>query len=140
MIYIDKAYLTNHAFERFIDESSQDQATILDTVELENIMLIKTYLGSRYDVMAIFDTTDPIPNELLKRLLAKMVLYDIIRRNAARKVPSDYKEDYENALKTLKDIAQGKLPLDGLPVAVNPNGDPISHSMWGNNTNEKYYI
>lgn len=140
MIYLDKNYLTSHAFERFIDESSQDNAAILDNAEMENIMLIKTYIGSRYDVMAIFDEVEPIPNELLKRLLAKMMLYDIVRRNAARKVPTDYKEDYERALKTLKDIAQGKLPLDGLPIAVNADGKPISHTMWGNNTNENYYI
>lgn len=87
MIYIDKDYLISQAQERFIDESSQNDEEIIDQIELTQIAVIKTYLGTRYDVNTIFDEDSPIENEVLKEILAKLVLYKLIRRNAARKVP-----------------------------------------------------
>ena len=81
MIYIDKDYLISQAQERFIDESSQNDDEIIDKIELTQIAIIKTYLGTRYDVNTIFDEDSPIENEVLKEILAKLVLYKLIRRN-----------------------------------------------------------
>lgn len=141
MIYLSKENLIALAFERFIDESSQDNMEVLETVELQNIELIKSYIGSRYNVSEIFSALTPIIDELLVRILSKMVLYDIIRRNAARKVPTDYKDEYDKALELLEKIATGRIKLDGLPGPVDENGNSInSNSLWGNNTNKNFYI
>lgn len=141
MIYLIKEDLIAAAFERLIDESSLDQAETIDKVELQNIALIKSYIGLRYDVEAIFDPDQPIKSELLTRVLVKLCLFDIVRRNAARKVPTDYKEEYESAIKLLEKIAIGKMPVTGLPAATDDNGDPmISDSIWGNTKNEDFYI
>ena len=140
MIYIDKNYLISQAQERFIDESSQNDEEIIDQIELTQIAVIKTYLGTRYDVNTIFDEDSPIENEVLKEILAKLVLYKLIRRNAARKVPNDYKEQFDEAMKTLKEIATGIIRLDGVPPAVDTNGSVVSNSISGNLSNPNFYI
>jgi phage gp36-like protein len=140
MIYIDKDYLISHAQERFIDESSQNDDDILNQIELTQIAIIKTYLGTRYDVNTIFKINSPIENEVLKEILAKLVLYKLIRRNAARKVPNDYKEQFDEAMKTLKEIATGIIRLDGVPAAVDTNGSVVSKSISGNLSNPNFYI
>lgn len=140
MIYIDKDYLISQAQERFIDESSQNDDEIIDKIELTQIAIIKTYLGTRYDVNTIFDEDSPIENEVLKEILAKLVLYKLIRRNTARKVPNDYKEQFDEAMKTLKEIATGIIRLDGVPPAVDTNGSVVSNSISGNLSNPNFYI
>jgi len=103
--------------------------------------LIKSYIGSRYDVEMIFDEDEPVKNELITRILVKLCLFDIIRRNAARKVPADFKEEYDKAIELLEKIAYGKLPVSGLPVPTDDDGNPIeSTTISGNNTNENFYI
>lgn len=141
MIYLSKENLISLSFERFIDESSEDNEQVLDTVELQNIELIKSYIGSRYDVDLIFSPPAPINNEILKRVLVKLVLYDITRRNAARKVPTDYIEEYDKAIELLEKIATGRITLFGVPFPTDENGNPTqSNSLWGNNTNSNFYI
>lgn len=88
----------------------------------------------------VFSSISPIANEVLKEILAKFVLYKLIRRNAARKVPNDYKEQYDEALKTLKEIATGVIRLDGVPPAVDNTGSVISNSISGNLSNPNFYI
>lgn len=141
MIYLVKDDLISLAVERFIDESSEESDKILNTVELQNIQLIKGYIASRYNVSEIFSVLTPIKHEILTRILTKLVLFDIIRRNAARKVPTDYKEEYDKALELLEKIATGRIKLEGLPVPTDENGNPTnSTSIWGNNSNPNFYI
>lgn len=141
MTYLEKKDLIAVAYERFIDESSMDQPYILDNTEKKGIEKLKTILGTRYNVTAIFDPITPIKNEVLIEILAVWVVYKIIKRNAARKVPTDYKEDYDEAMKQLKDIATGVIVLDGVPTPTDDNGNPVnSNTIFGNNKNKDFYI
>ena len=140
MIYLDKNNLITHAFERLIDESSLDFQLTLDNTEAQNIELVKSYIATRYDVELIFNQTNPVRNELLVRIISKLVLYDIVRRNAARKVPSDYTEERDKAMELLEKIATGRIKLDGLPLPTDDNGKTLSNTLWGNNTNKNFYI
>jgi len=141
MIYIDKPYLITHCFERFIDESSQDDPEIIGNTIAAKIALIKTLLSTRYNVDLIFDETDPVENEVLKEILAKLVIESLVRRNAARKVPTDYKDNYKWAMETLEKLSTGKIILGDLPTPVDENGNPSpSNSIWGNSKNQNNYI
>lgn len=141
MIYLEKDDLIVQAYERFIDESSEDQPNILDDSEARAIAYLKTVLGTRYNVNLIFAEAEPIRNELIVKILSVIVVYNVIRRNAARKVPTDYKEDYDEAMKLLKDIATGIIVLDGVPTPTDENGNPInSNTIFGNNKNTDFYI
>lgn len=141
MIYLEKEDLITDAFERFIDESTKDDPTVLDKAEERAIAFVKTMIGTRYNVNLIFTDGAPIVNEMLVQILSRIVIYRVIKRNAARKVPADYKEDYDEAIKWLTEISTGKTILDGLPLPVDDNGDPVkSKSLWGNNSNSDFYI
>ena len=141
MIYLEKEDLITDAFERFIDESSKDDPTVLDKAEARAIEFIKTMIGTRYNVDLIFMDGAPIINEMLVQILSRIIIYRIVKRNAARKVPTDYKEDYDEAILWLKDISVGKITLDGLPLPTDDNGEPLkSNSLWGNNSNSNFYI
>ena len=103
--------------------------------------IIKTYIGTRYDVETIFEAENVIENEVLKDILSKLVLYRLFRRNAARMLPKNYKEDFDEAMKQLKEIATGVVRLDGLPPAIDTTtGGVRSNSLSGNLSNPDFYI
>lgn len=140
MIYLQPSDLVTDSKEKFIEESTADAENSPERHELKAIALVKTYLPSRYDKEAIFHSTTPIRNELLIDIITKIVLYGIFRRNAARRMPSDLKEDYDAAMKRLEKINAGSLRLDGLPLITDDTGNASSTSMWGNNSNRNFYI
>lgn len=140
MIYLEKQYLETHIFSRLLNESSDDFVDMLDNSEAEQIDLMKSMLSARYAVDLIFDEQNPIQNGILKRILSKLVIYDAVRRNAARKVPSDYKEEYEWAMEMLEKLSIGKIVLDDLPKpGINPDGTTAT-TMSGNLSNKNFYI
>lgn len=152
MRYITKDDLVTDSFERLIDESSKDITNTLDKAEARAIALARTYL-SAFDTDSIFgilvdpddeenepEYTPGIRQELLVEIICKMTLYRIFRRNAARKVPEDVKDDNTWAIKELERIRSGATPMPGLPPAIDDDGSTKSNSMWGNNTNTDFYI
>lgn len=140
MRYLTKKDLIVDAFERLIDESSKDEEGILDDQVDRAIEIVETYIGRRYDVTAIFDDHNPIRNEVLISIISRITLYKTVRRNAARKVPADYKEDYDDAMEDLEKINTGRLKLEGLPLAKDDQGNVKSTSISGNNSNKDFYI
>ncbi len=141
MTYLETEDLLEYMQERFIDENSQGDPKIIDDLEQTQISIVKTYIGTRYNVNLIFNEINPIANEVLKSIIARFLIYRLVKRNSARKVPTDVKEDYDEALADLKDISIGKTKLDGLPLPSDENGNTIeSTSLWGNNTNKNFYI
>lgn len=141
MNYLTKQNLISYMQERFINESSENDEDILNEIESKNIELVKSYIGTRYNVMIIFDLVTPVLNQLLISIITRLTAYDLVRRNAARKVPTDYKEDYDQALKDLKEISTGVIRPNGLPTPTDTLGNSTnSNSIWGNNTNKDFYI
>ena len=141
MTYLEKQDLIDYMQERFIDESSQENETIIDKLELKQIEIVKSYIGSRCDIEKLFDTDAPVRNEVIVSILTRLLLYWLIKRNAARKVPLDLKEDYDAAMKDLTDISTGKLRIVGLPPITDVTGTPVkSNSLYGNNKNGDFYI
>ena len=140
MQYLNLDYLYTHAFERAVAESTNDFAATLENLEAETISLVKTYLSQYYDIDLIFSSTEPIENGVLKKIITKIILYEAVRRNAYRKVPADYKEDYGWAMETLEKLNTGKLTLQDLPPKTNANGSTKETLLWGNLSNKNYYI
>jgi len=137
MIWLNTSDLKTHAFIQFIDESSADFIQARDESELQNMELIKSKLNGRYDIDLLFGVSR---HPLIVRVLTKLVIYDIIRRNAARKIPSDIKDEYKWAMEWLDKVRDGKERPVGLQEPTDTNGDVIPATMWGNNTNDDNYI
>lgn len=141
MRYITPNDLKTDAQERFITDSTADNTDSADYIEKQVVDLVITYLYGRYDTDLIFDEQQPIRNELLVDIISKITLYRIFRRNAARKVNADTKEDYDWAMKELDKINAGRTILKNLPTPSNTDTtEPNSNGLWGNNSNRDFYI
>lgn len=140
MIYITKENLITHSYERFIEESTKDDPLAIDRAEAENIEIVKSYLSNRYDVDKTFNSTNPIYSPLLVRIITKLTLYDVFRRNAPRKINQNIIDDYDEAMKQLNQISTGRIVLNELPKPTDENGESKSNSIYGNNSNKNFYI
>ncbi len=139
-------FLTNHdlntrAFDVYINKSNDaNTQQVLESLEKQNIAIIKSKLSGKYDTNAIFSAAGENRHYLIIKLLVVLVIYDFIRRNSARKVPNDYVKDWEEAMKTLEAIKAGKERPEGLPVITDTNGNELKQIKFGNNRNNDFYI
>lgn len=119
----------------FIDESSADYANAKNDIEGQMISLMKSKLGVRYDVDAIFAQTDPDRIGIIVKILTDLVAYQLVRRNAPRKVPSDFREDFEAAMRWLNHVR------DGIEVPIElPQLDTFTPLYHGNSRNTDWNI
>lgn len=136
MEFLTPKDLESQIFDDFIDDSTEGERDILDVIETNNIALVKSKLRQRFNVTAIFSAVGDNRNGVIIKVLVCLVLYDMIRRNAARKIPSDAKDDYKWALAWLNDVRDGKEKPD-LPLLETTEFKEVYH---GNNTNEDLYL
>ncbi|OCW75098.1 phage protein Gp36 family protein [Elizabethkingia anophelis] len=140
MNYLTEEYLYTHAFERAVTESTADFGKTLENLETETIDLVRSYLSRYYDIAKIFDPVNPVRNGVLTKVMTKIILYEAVRRNAYRKVSTDYAEDYKWAIETLEKLNNGKMTLEDLPKKEIDPTNPDNKFLWGNLSNKNFYI
>jgi hypothetical protein len=141
MKYIEQIDLEAVIQGRFLDESTANIAgdsAILDDIESKAIDYVISYISTRYDTVQIFAET-PIRNSILRQIIAQIVVFRAVRRNAARKVPDDYATMLSEATKQLERIQSGAMSLVGLPLLTDESGN-TSPVMWGNNRKNNNYF
>lgn len=119
--------------------SADAPALIFEKIEKSQIDFISAMLNSRYDMAVAFAQVDDERNGVLLEILIKLVVYKFIKRNAARKVPEDAKDDYKWAMEQLEKIQAGKY-YPGLPQYEDENGDTALKPIYANNTKPENYI
>ena len=129
-----------YIFSALLLESENDNSEALNIIEDSNIALVSSKLGNRYDTELIFAAAGIDRHKLIIKVLVILVLYDLIRRNAARKVPVDFKEDWDWAMKWLNDVRDGKEAPTDLPVLQEDEVNNQSIVPWGNNSNKDLYL
>lgn len=143
MIYLQEKDLNSYTQERLINESIADFQEARDELEEHRISEIKVMISKYYDVAKIFSVDEPIRHPHLVKILTKMIGYDIKKRNAARKLPSDVDKDLEWAEKELDKMHRGIIKFDDLPPKPtdpdNP-GSSASKMLYGNISNKNFYI
>jgi hypothetical protein len=107
MVYLTNDDLISQIFEEFIDDSEQEDLDILTRLESQSIAIIKSKLRERYDTESIFAQRDEERDPLIIGVLTALVNYKLIRRNAVRKIPEDFKTEYKNAMNWLNDVRDG---------------------------------
>ena len=138
MIYIKQEDIKTNIQETMLQASIEKDSGILDTLEAQTIDEVKCYIGARYDTSKIFGNP-PIENGMLSRIIASLVTFRAIRRNAARKVPDDYIEMRDWAYGVLENIRDGIMPLPDIPQAVDPEtGEKLS--LFGSNRKPEYFL
>ena len=137
MLYLNLEDLKTDTFERFVKESTQDFEPALERAEKRAIGMVKPFLRERYDTQAIFDPVAPLRDALLVEILSTLTLCKIFGRNALRKFSSDKQLEQVNRL--LEKIASGEITLE-LPCPRDENGPGAHTTLWGNLTNEDFYL
>lgn len=122
------------------EKNAANYQPVIDSLEAQNIALIKSKLTGRYDVDAIFEAEAADRHWLIIKILVKLTVYDFVRRNAARKVPEDYVKEWEWAMKMLELIKAGKETPEGLPVPQDEDGNDVGRIIYGHSRNDDYYI
>ena len=138
MKYITNTDLKNIIRDDMLTSSIQGQTEMLDELEANAIGKVKAYLFGLYKVDLIFDGETVLRNPLLVEIIAKLVTYAAVRRNAARKVPADYSDLEDQAYSLLQRVADGKMTLIDLPVVTNEDG--TEKLMWGNSKKTENYV
>lgn len=135
LLFLEKKDLIAQIFEQYLDESIEDDLDILETVEQENISLMKGKMRERYDVSKIFSKTEVYEDKpLTKKVLCALINYSIVKRNKARKIPSSFSDEYKWAMQWLKDVKSGD-ETPAFPILEITRKEV----KWGNNKNEDYY-
>lgn len=122
------------------DRNAQDLNKILEDLEAKAISIVSAKLTGRYDLDAVFDAAEVDRHHLIVHFVLTITIYYFLRRNAARKVPSDYRDDYMDVMKALEKIQAGKLTPDGLPKPTDENGDVVTKPIIASRKNNDYYI
>ena len=142
MKYIDETDLESVIQERFLDDSTANIAgtdAILVDLEQKAIDYVVSYITGRYNTDLIFTTVEPMRNGVLRQIIAQIVVYRAVRRNAARKVPEDYVTLMSDSTKQLERIQSGAMSLPSLPLITASDGT-TSSLMTGNSTNTDFFI
>lgn len=134
--FLTRDELESRVFEDYIDESEQEDVAALLSIELQAISLVKSKLRKNYDVAIIFSDAPYEGRGLIVWAMSAIVVYRIIRRNAARKVPTDFADDYKEVMKWLNDVRDGNENPD-LPILEDPEQKQV---LWGNSKNENLYL
>lgn len=145
MRYISKDDIVSLIQERLMRESIATEAPVeiaeselLNDIENKAIDLAISYISGKYDCDKIF-ANPPIRNGVLVQVIASIVVYRSVRRNAARKVPEDYIALYNEAIKTLEKMQAGSVKLVNCPLLMKEDGSKAS-PLFGNNTNNDFFI
>lgn len=141
MRYITREDLIDVIQEKMLDDSVQLDGAVIDSIEEKAIAFVISFISGRYKTVEIFDKESPLRHAILVQVISMIVTYRIVRRNAARKVPEDYKQVYDEAVTILKNIQGGSQKLDTMPEvpSTDESGNPVN-IMWGNTTNKDYFI
>lgn len=126
-------------FSVFITESQNEFGDVLDKIEEKKIAIVRSKIGVRYDCDVIFAKTGNERSKLIIDALAHLVVYDLVRRNSARKVPEDFRLDWEYWNKWMDAVRDGREAPPELPAIDLSTGNNISTVYFGNNSNRDFY-
>lgn len=134
--FIQQGDLETKVFEDYLDDSEQEDIEATQAIEKQAIALVKSKLRKRYDIAVMFSADLYPGRDLIVWAVCGIVSYRLVRRNAARKVPSDFKDDYKEVMDWLNDVRNGdenpELPLLEL--------EDRKEVLWGNSKNEDLYL
>ncbi|MCW3168921.1 DUF1320 domain-containing protein [Chryseobacterium sp. 09-1422] len=122
MAFLTIQELNTEAPESFINILKGTEDNIITEIILDQIAVMKTNLGSYYDIKEIFDANAEQRDRTVLNYLKDMVFYKIQKRRKPGVIdPSEYDE----AMKWLEEVSTGKRKADLPKKKVDTNGDGI---------------
>ena len=107
MAFLVKDELKTVSTLEIIDIITNSDDEIINMIIEECIDVMKTYLGSYYDMDEVFAKTGDDRNKTLLKYLKALVIYEIPKRRG-KQVPRDQAEDFNEAMRWLEKVAAGE--------------------------------
>ena len=120
MAFLTYNELVTEAPKSFLDIVTGTEPEVVDEIILDQMDLIKTNLGSYYDMDEVFAKEGAERNRTVLSYLKDLVFYKLLKR---RKPGVLDNSGYDEAMKWLEDISSGKRKADLPPKMVDIDGD-----------------
>lgn len=125
-----KPYIKDGNLTRLLD----GDATAQQEAESTAISVVWDSLFSRYDTSAIFSAIGDSRNKQIVRWCVVLTLYYLYERLPANIMPERVRDNYNEVMGFLKDIEDGKKPMD-IPQKTNSEtGQVITKFRYGGRT------
>ena len=123
MSFLTQAELKTIAPTEFVTIVAGAEGLVNEIIK-EMISLMKTNLGTYYDVDEIFNKTGDDRNLTVLLYLKDLVWYKLKKRRKPGTSLND--EDYNEAMKWLEDVSTGKRTADLPPKKIDSDGDGVA--------------
>jgi len=114
--------LTTEAPESFINILKGTETTVINEIISDMIDVMKTNLGSYYDINVIFNAEGPARSRTVLNYLKDLVFYKIQKRRKPGVLDGS---DYDEAMKWLEELSTGKRKADLPRKKMDTNNDGI---------------
>ena len=119
---------------RILDLLTEDNDALLDSAELTAIGIVYDRLSDKYNLNAEFAKTASARNTSLMRWVIAISIYLIYARVPDDNVPERVIKDYDDTLKELEQLQQGKLGCTLQRITDTETGEVKTRFRMGNDT------
>jgi len=116
-----------------LDDLTEDNDILLNKVELIAISEIDSYIGSKYNLDAVFNRVGDDRNMFLINLVVDIMLYHLHSRLTPNFIPEIRVTRYDKAISYLYEVSKGKI-APNIPLNVLPINSRSSESLYGSET------
>ena len=109
MIFITTNDLKTFVKDNVINDITENDSTLIDSIEMISIQTIDSYIGHYYDTDTEWKKTGTDRNTYLIQLIIDIMLYHLSTRLTPTQIPETRQLRYNNVILYLKDIASGKI-------------------------------
>jgi phage gp36-like protein len=95
--------------DNVINDTTENDSTLLDTIELCALSEVRAYISHYYDLDLEFTLTSSARNYFLVKIIVDIMLYEISTRLTPNNIPQVRKDRYDAAVVWLTQVSQGKL-------------------------------
>lgn len=118
-----------------LDAVTRNDETVIEICEDRAIADMRGFLGTRYDVDALFAAEGTARNQLVLMMAIDITVYHIFSIHNPQKMSQIRKDRYERAMEWLKLVAGFKIAVDGAPLL--PKEQRKQESPWSMTSNPK---
>lgn len=138
MIFLTDSDLQTIIKDNHLIQVLDDDLEAKNEAEEMAIAEIRDYLSGSYNTAAIFNATGTARHKSIIRITIDIMLYHLHARIDPIAMPEIRRLRYEDAIKWLRDVRDGKMNVEGLPfIDDDGNGEPDA-GLWRLNDNGRF--
>lgn len=130
MVFITDEDLQNSVANEILQQIINGNDKLADNSENTAIGMVRDMLADRYDIDTEIAKTANERHPVLKMWVTAITVYLMYAHIHDDEIPARIEKDYDDALKTIKEIARGKIPTNLSPLQ-NETGNPKRYIRYG---------